>query len=188
MCYDKLKEQSKIILRERRIQIIMLVWFSLCLFVFSYATIKAESVVVGCVALVLVLAVLLTVKDIKNNNLLLKQLLSIEKNNTLNKTYQVVLNDPKIILQSISEIPAKRMPSTSWQYYAIKIVSNKDKYFYFLESTLDCHDKDDRQSAERIKEKFKGKICIECYNDTSIVKKIEGSPTFIHIRYGKWCE
>lgn len=182
MNYKKLKEQSKIILKDRKINIGLLIMWLLGFFVILCGTLKTKNIYGSFVLLILFLLILFFIKCIKSNNLLLNQILSIEKNNALNKTYQAELYYPKVIIQKIPEI--RSHVSLSPTYYAIKIVDNKNKYYYFLEEPLHH----DNRSIDNIIKKFKKKIHIECYENTSIVKTIEGNPFFIHIRHGLLCE
>ena len=182
MNYNKLKQQSKIILKDRKINVFILIMLLLGFFVILYATLKTKEIYGFFILVMLFLLILFLMKCIKSNNLLLKQILSIEKNNAFFQTYQAELYYPKVIIQKIPEVAA--YVSLSPTYYAIKIVDGKNVYFYFLEEPL----RHDNKSIDNILKKFDGTIHIECYENTSIVKTIEGDPSFIHIRYGLLCE
>ena len=92
MNYKNLKKTSKIILKDRKINVGLLIMWLLGFFVILYGTLKTKNIYGIFVLLILFLLILFFIKCIKSNNLLLNQILSIEKNSTLNKTYQAELH------------------------------------------------------------------------------------------------
>ena len=181
MYYDKLRDYKKIILKDRKINIFLLVMESLPVPFIAWAMLKAFHAIF--ILLVLLLLILLSIKWLTDNNHLLKQLAGIEKNNALNKTSQHILHYPKIAFLRVPKFEPH--PSLSPEYYGIRILDgNKNKYYYFFEEPL-RHDKD---SINKIIKKFNRELSIQCYENTFIIKTIEKVPYFIHIRNGLFRE
>ncbi len=181
MYYNKLRDYKKIILKDRKINIFLLVMESLPVPFIAWAMLKAFHAIF--ILLVLLLLILLSIKWLTDNNHLLKQLACIEKNNALNKTSQHILHYPKIAFLRVPKFEPH--PSLSPKYYGIRISDcNKNKYYYFFEEPL-RHDKD---SINKITKKFNRELSIQCYENTFIIKAIEKSPHFIHVRNGLFCE
>lgn len=181
MCYDELRNYRKIILKGRRINIFMLVIWAFPIPFLAWAALNDFRA--SFIIFLPMIFMLLSIKLIIDDNRLLNQLSSIEENNTLNKTSEYILQCPKVVILRVPEVRATY--SRSPCYYGIRLTDvNKNKYYYFFEDTL-RHDND---SINMIIEKFNREIHIQCYENTSIIKTIEKSPRFIHIRYGSFCE
>ena len=177
MYYDKLRKYRKIILKDRKINIFLLIIESLPVPFLAWAMLEDFGSIF--ILLILIMLILLSIKWIAANNRLLNQLSSIEKNDTLNRTSQFILHCPKITLLRVPE--ARPFPSLSPDYYGLMLSDgSKNKYYYFFEEPLH-HNKD---SIDKIIGKFKRKISVQCYEDTFIVKTIENASCFIHIRNG----
>lgn len=181
MYYDKLRNYRKIILKERKINIFLLIMESLPVPFILWGTLKDIRAIL--ILLILLVLILLSVKQISNNNRLLNQFFTIEKNNALNKLYISLLYYPKVTFLKIPEINAYQ--SLYSEYYGMIISDdNKNQYYYFFEEPL-TYNKD---SINKIIQKFNREIHIQCYENTTIIKTIENNPYFVHIRYGKFCE
>ena len=179
MYYDKLRNYRKIILKDRKINIFLLIMESLPVPFIMWAMLKDFRAIF--ILLILLILILLSIIWITDNNRLLNQFSSIEKNNTLNQTYQHILHYPKVIFLRVSGCRASLSPD----YYGIMILDgNKNKYYYFFEEPL-RHDKD---SMDKIFKKFNKEISIQCYENTFIIKTIEKAPYFIHIQNGLFRE
>ena len=181
MYYDKLRNYRKIILKDRKINIALLIFELLAFLAILLATLKDIHGIF--ILFILLIPIILSIKCIADNNRLLNQFFNIEKNNVLNKTHQSMLYYPKVIFLRVPEV--RRQPTLSPEYYGIRILDgNKNKYYYFFEEPL----KYDKDSIDKIFKKFNGKIHMQCYENTSIVKTIENNPYFVHIRHGLLCE
>ena len=112
---------------------------------------------------------------LKRDNKLLKELTSIEDNKTINKTFEVTLDRPKINLMKKSVIRIHL--SYIYECYAIVFSDNKkNKYYYFL----DEHRLFDNLKFKLFKEKFPRKFRVQCYKNTSIIRTIEKDPHFVN--------
>ena len=181
MYYDKLRNYRKIILKDRKINIGLLIFELLAFLAILLATLKDIRGIF--ILFILLILIMFSIKFISDNNRLLNQILSIEKNKTLNKTSQSMVYYPKVAFLRVPKVEPH--PSLSPEYYGIRILDgNKNKYYYFFEEPL-RHDKD---SIDKILKKFNGEIHIQCYENTSIIKTIENNPYFVHIRHGLFCE
>ena len=181
MCYDKLRDYKKFILKEKRVSIFMLVLSSWPVPFLVWAMLKDFRAVF--ILLAFLIPILLTIQEIVNDNRLLNQFSNIEKNNALNKTTEYILHRPKVAMLCVTEI--RCTISMSEEYYGIKLTdANKNKYYYFFDEILSY----DRDSINAIIGKFNREISIQCYENTSIIKTIDKSPHFIRIRYGTFYE
>lgn len=178
---NNLKQQRKIILRQRKINIFLLsfgvLFFSVCL----YATFL--NVLVIFILPIPLVIILLAVKDIAENNRLLKQFSNIWSNKPLNKTYPSKLYCPKIFFLTYPEVISHA--SSSPKYYGVTVTdSNKNKYYYFFEECM----RYDKESISMIRKRFSCELDIQCYENTNIIKTIANDPHFVHIRFGSLCK
>ena len=180
MCYDDLKSKEKIILKERRANIFLLIMEALFLLVtvgVCFRDIRGAFVLP--IPLILLL---LSAKWIVINNKMIEQLASIERNGSLNKTYKVKLNDPRLELMRTPEI--RPTPSRTPTYYGMILEdSQRTRYYCFFEEEL----RHSKESIEKLLEKLSGELEIECFEETSVVKTVGTDPRFIHIRHGELC-
>ena len=179
MYQGSLKKTKQIIMKDKKSSIALLIWLLLCFAIMLYVAIKSINPLDVFLLLAISLGILFSIKCIKNNNHLLNQLSSIEKNNSVSKTVSSTLHNPKVTFLTVPELRPRPNPSPS--YYGIKITDDKkNKYYYFFEDFLQY----DKESIKKISKKFKEAVHIQCYENTVIIKIIEKDPFFIHIRYG----
>ena len=182
MCYDKLREYSKFLVKERKIEIFFLIMESFFFSLFLWAILIEIHAIITLWLLAFLLLILFSVKGLISNRRLQNELLSIEKNNALNKTYRLSFLPSKVVLLQVPKIRHYRPPSG---YYGIKVIDgHKNKYYYFFEEPL----RYDSDSINRVREKFKQELHIQCYENTSIIKTVENDLHFIHIRHGALCK
>lgn len=186
MCYDRLKQQRQILVKERRIEVVYLTIGLLFVALFSALGIAARSIGGAAVGVSpWLLLVWLSMKVIKRDNRWIGQLDGIEKNGVLNETTEHTLDHPKVRFLRIPGFHATAYTALSSGFYGIKLIdAEKNQYVYFFEETL----RYDKASIERLRDKFKREVKICCYGSSSIVKTIQNDPKFLHIRYGELCK
>ena len=180
MYYDKLKNQKKIISKEMKMNIVVLIcglFFFILILAVGFAS--ANAFLFLPFPLILIS---LSIKWITVTGGLLKQFSSIEENGTLNKTYALNLCCPKV--RFIRFPDSSRYSSFSSPYYGISLDDGKHKYYYYFDEIL----RYEKNSFNEITKKFDKNIVIQCYHDTFIIKTIENDPFFVRIRYGAYCE
>lgn len=179
MYYDKLKNQKKIISKEMKMNIFVLIcglYFFILFFAAGFASASAFLFLPFPL-----ISIFLSIKWITVTGDLLKQFSSIEKNGTLNKTYTLKLCSPKV---RFLRFPNAGHSSFSPPYYGISLDDGKHRYYYYFNEILMY----EKNSFNEITKKFDKNIVIKCYHDTFIIKTIENDPLFVRIRYGEYCE
>ncbi len=179
MCYDKLKNQKKIISKEMKMNIVVLIcglFFFILILVAGFAS--ASAFIFLPFPLI---SISLSIKWITVTGGLLKQFSSIEENGTLNKTYTLKLCCPKV---RFIRFPYSSPYSSFSPYYGISLDDGKHRYYYYFNEILMY----EKNSFNEITKKFDKNIVIKCYHDTFIIKTIENDPFFVHIRHGAYCE
>ncbi len=179
MYYDKLKNQKKIISKEMKMNIVILICGLFFFILILTAGFESASAFLF-LPLPLIL-ISLSIKWITVTGDLLKQFSSIEENGTLNKTYTLKLCNPKV---RFIRFPDTSRSSFSPPYCGISLDDGKHRYYYYFDEIL----KYEKNSFNEITKKFDKNIVIQCYHDTFIIKTIENDPFFIRIRYGAYCE
>lgn len=179
MCYDKLKNQKKIISKEMKMNIVVLIC-GLFFFILILAAGFNDASAFLFSPLPLI-PIVLSIKWITVNINLLKQFSSIEENGTLNKTYTLKLCCPKV---RFIRFPYSSPYSSFSPYYGISLDDGKHRYYYYFNEIL----RYEKNSFNEITKKFDKNIVIKCYHDTFIIKTIENDPFFVHIRHGAYCE
>ncbi len=101
------------------------------------------------------------------------------------KTYDVKLNSPKVQFLLVS----KGRHSFFRSLLGIALIDeNKNRYYYILPETV-LLDWEELVSAEnKIKERFNREICIQCYENTNIIRSVEKDIHFLQFRYRKLCD
>lgn len=126
-------------------------------------------------------AVLLLFSAVKYRNIY-KQYASIQNTN---KTYDVRLKSSKVKFLLVSQ--GRQSFSRSLLGIAL-IDENKNCYYSLLPETV-LLDWEELVSAQnKIKEKFKREICIQCYENTNIIRSVEKNVHFLRFRLGKLCD
>lgn len=177
MCYNKLKEYSKIILKIRKFHTVILAIETVFAAIFLALTFLEIRLVP--VLIFFIVSMIFSIKAIRKYDLLFSELLRIEKNNAINRTYPLEIFYPKITLLTVPEIKTVATPPT--YCFGIQLTdSDKNKYYYFFEELAFFN----KVNTKTLYGKFDGKIGVRCFENTSIVKTIENDPHFIHIKYG----
>lgn len=180
MYYDKLEMQKKYIMKERKVNIFLLSVGLFFLILFLWATIcDLRGLFLSWMP---VMFVLLVVKWIMGNNRLLKQFSSIVENNSINKTYEITLDSPKIVFRACPKIYTN--VSSLREYYGITIIDDQKKYYYFFDECVWY----DKASFKRIQEKLSQELHIQCYENTCIIRSIENDPRFLRVRFSSFCK
>lgn len=179
MYYDKLARQSKIIQKERKINIFLLSCGVFFLIPFLWATIcDLRGLLIVWLPCILILV---AIKWITANNRLLKQFSGIVENNAINKTYEIMLDRPKIGFLVYPEIHSHNSP---WKkYYGITIIDRrKHRYYYFFDESVTIEY--NKVRIQRIRGEFCRELRIQCYENTSIIRTIDNDPRFWGIKFG----
>ena len=115
MYYNQLEKQKRIITRDKRINIFILIFLLILLFACLYATFS--NALAALMVLPLLAIIVCIIKCIVENNRLLRQFFDILRNKALNKTYSVKLHSPKIKFLTYPEV--KTRSSLLVQYYGL---------------------------------------------------------------------
>ena len=101
------------------------------------------------------------------------------------KFYDVNLKNPKMKFLLISE----GRHSFSRSFLGIALIDkNKNCYYYILPETI-LLDWENLVSAQnKIKERFNREICIQCYENTNIIRSVDKNIHFLRFRYRKLCD
>ena len=111
-----------------------------------------------------------------------KQYASIQNTH---KTCDVRLECPKVKFLLISQ--GRHSFSRSLLGIAL-IDKNKNCYYYILPETI-LLDWENLVSAQnKIKERFNREICIQCYENTNVIRSVEKDVHFLRFRLGKLCD
>ena len=123
--------------------------------------------------------IFLTANWIGENNGLLNAFASIEEKQSLYKTYLLERNDLKVKILAVPKVRSR--VDSSPRYYAVRFMDGeRNKYYYFFEEDL----RYDKESIDKIHQKFKGDVSMQCYEGTNIVKTINNDLHFLYIRNG----
>lgn len=181
MYIHDVKRIQKTLRRERRIDIFGLVC---CLFFFSlflWTTFAEVHVLIVLLMLISLAGSLLVIRAIIKNNRLLKHLAYIEENISLIRTYEVKTYRPRIDFLIQQEIRAHPTFLTGYSYGMTVMDSKKNKYYYFFNDLMSY----DNDNANIVRSKFSGDVCIECYENTRIIKKINKDPNYVRVKW-RW--
>ncbi len=167
MCYDKLEKQKEVLLKERKLNVLLLVMGSLMLAFFLWAAILDVRAVF--LLLFPIACIVLAVKDMVEVKRVLTQFSSIVEHQSLNKTYEVVLHHPKLAFRRCPEIRAHHRLAEA--FYAITLTDqSRKKYYYFLQSPMRY---DDKAGIAKLRQTFSDDVRIHCYESTTIIKTVE---------------
>lgn len=173
MYYDKLAEQKKHIVKEKKYNIFFLtmglLFFLPCLWLVFY---DLRVLLIAWPPLILIA---FSVKWIAENNRLLKQFSSIVENNAINKTCEITLDRPKIAFMVKPGTSSRNSVSKTICAITFK-VHRKQKYYYFFDECVTLS----YSSAgfKRIQDNFSPELHIQCYENTSIIQTIENDLRF----------
>ena len=127
MDYDKLERQRRIILKEKKINIGLLIFLLFAFVVILWVTLRDIRALF--ILLILAPLIMLLIKWIVENNRLLNQFLTIGKRKTSKKATKIMLFCPKIHFLCVPEV--RPHPSLSPSYYGIKILDSKRNQYYY---------------------------------------------------------
>ena len=171
MYYNKIERHKKFILRERKLSIVFACFCGVMVAVWLLCMFYDLDGIWG--ALIFAIPVFFFVWDILTKNRLLKQLSSIEINKTINKTYDVKLYKPKVVLLNKADVGKH---SISNFYYCIVFRDHqKNKYYYFLDEYKLLYG----ERIKSIRERFDRNVTLQCYDGTSIIRTIDGSVCYL---------
>ena len=101
------------------------------------------------------------------------------------KFYDVNLKNPKVKLLLVSQ---GRHSFSRSLLGVVLIDENKNRYYYILPETV-LLDWENLVSAQnKIKERFNREICIQCYENTNIIRSVDKNIHFLRFRLGKLCD
>ena len=101
------------------------------------------------------------------------------------KFYDVNLKNPKVKFLLVSQ--GRRSFSRSL-LGVVLIDENKNRYYYILPETV-LLDWENLVSAQnKIKGRFNREICIQCYENTNVIRSVEKDVHFLRFRLGKLCD
>ena len=179
MYYNKIQEYKKPLLKLRRTCIVFSIVFFVIWIIFVLFSIVAgwRAFVVSSIWLI---PLLIYLYGAKKYNLILYQLSSIWKNQTINKVYEIKLSHPKI------QFMTRPLGKYSSYYFGVILIDEqKNKYYYFFDEEVSLLEKYDLYN---LKQKFCRELSIQCYENTTIIKTIDKNPRFIRIRYGQFTD
>lgn len=101
------------------------------------------------------------------------------------KGYDVNLKNPKVKFLLVSQ---GRHSSSRSLLGIVLIDENKNRYYYIFPATV-LLDWENLVSAQnKIKERFNREICIQCYENTNVIRSVEKDVHFLRFRLGKLCD
>lgn len=102
-----------------------------------------------------------------------------------NKTYDVKLKSPRVKFLLISE---GRHSFSRLLLGIVLIDGNKNRYFYILPETVLLNWEEFVSAQNKIKERCNREICIQCYENTNVIRSVEKDVHFLRFRLGKLCD
>ena len=171
MYYNKIERQKKFILRERKFSIVFACICGAMVVVWLLSMFYDFDGIWG--ALVFAIPIFFFVWDIITKNRLLKQLSSIEINKTINKTYDVKLFKPRVVL--LNKNDAGKYSISNFYYCLVFRDHQKNEYYYFLD---ECKLLDSKR-IKSVRERFDRNVTLQCYEGTSIIRTIDGSVYYL---------
>ena len=101
------------------------------------------------------------------------------------KVYDVNLKNPKVKFLLVSQ---GRHSSSRSLLGIVVIDENKNRYYYIFPETV-LLDWGNLVSAQnKIKERFNREICVQCYENTNVIRSVEKDVHFLRFRLGKLCD
>lgn len=175
MNYNKLDKYKKFIIRDRKFTVLLIVLGAYFLCISLWAAFY--SLIGLVIALIPLSIILFAVRWLIEDNRLLKQLLSIEANQVLNKTYVVNLQNPET--RFMQNMVIRKYTPVIRTYYGVTVTDKrKNKYYYFFDENTVLSKSD----INAIRKKLNNNIQIQCYENTSVIKTFENNKWFLSLK------
>ena len=152
----------------------------LILAVFAFG--KASPLPILVISLIFFVPAAVLLSGAIKHQSLYKQYASIQNTQ---KFYDVNLKNPKVKFLLVSQ--GRHSFSRSLLGIAL-IDENKNCYYYLLPETVLLDRENLILAQNKIKEKFNREICIQCYENTTIIRSVENDVHFLRFRLGKLCD
>ena len=101
------------------------------------------------------------------------------------KTYDVKLKSPRVEFLLVSK---GRHSFSRLLLGVVLINANKDRYFYILPENVLLNWEEFVSAQNKIKERCNREICIQCYENTTIIRSVENDVHFLRFWLGKLCD
>lgn len=173
MNYNKIDKYKKYIIHEKRWNVFFVIFGAFLTALILWGAFSTPKAIV--VAVFTLPPAILGITGIIKSNRILNELANIEKYQVINQTNEIKLSSPKVVF--LTKIVYHGRWYQPPEYYGIKIIDGqKNKYYYFF----DDYFKYDKFAINMVRAKFTDNLCIQCYQNTSIIRTIENDPRFIN--------
>lgn len=177
MNYNKLEAYKKPLLKSRRASRIWSILFlAFAGFWGVLGLVFGEPKVILAMVIFLIPVIFFWL-SIRADERVLAQLDRIQKNQTLNKTYEKRLYRPNF--QYMTRSAGKY---GGYLYGIYFLDENKNKYYYFLNAEMYYSRFGFGETHKQLQEKFYRELYVQCYENTTIIKTIENDSYFVSIR------
>ena len=149
----------------------------LILAVFTFG--KTSPLPMLVISLVFFVPAAILLVDVMKRKSICKQYASIQNSQ---KTYDVKLKSPKVKFLLVAE---GRQSFSKSLWGIVLIDENKNRYYYILPEVVLLDWENLILEQNKMKEKFNREICVQCYENTNVIRSVDKNIHFLCFRYGK---